>query len=213
MANPLVPTEFDIKHANQMEVATRELMRRSHDTIRVYNPLDHTFSFMYDRFWHRVPAKSYKDMERYLAMKFFKNICDKMIGDQIMLKGNELKALREKQMGKQFLDHYDENVQIWDRTPKMNDAELIAQVKKTVIIGLVEEYGADEPDLETPVPEQRFDPRSVHEQMFDSLTVISADMEPLVSLEELQGKSEPKPVSKEVALSKKDLEKEVIGEA
>lgn len=213
MPKSLAQEQFELKHATEMEIATRELQRRSLDTIRVYNPLDHTFSFMYDRFWHRTPAKSYKDFPRYLAMKFFKNICDYMIGQQITLKGNELKALREKQMGQQFLDHYEENVQIWDKTPKINDPDLIAQIKKTVLIGVVEEYGAEEPDQEMPVPEQKFDNRSVHEQMFDSLSVLSADSELPASMDELQGKTSPQPVIEQtVDISKAELEKEVISE-
>lgn len=215
---------FDVKHANEMEVAKRELMRRSHDTIRVYNPLDHTFSFMYDRFWHRVPSKGHKDMERYLAIKFFKNICDFMIGQQITKQGNELKAIREKQMGAQFLDHYEENVQVWDKVPTMNDPELMDQIRKVVIVGLVEEYGAyDEPVLGEQIPEARIDYRPVHEQMFDSIkpisqeaaeeivTPLAADTPLPASLEELQGKSAPAEEIQPVP-NKKKLEKEVLNE-
>jgi len=150
-------------------------------------------------------------MERYLAYKFFKNICDFMIGQQITKKGTELKALREKQMGQQFLDHYEENVQIWDRVPKINDPDLIAQIRKTVLIGVVEEYGAYEEEFEQPVPEQKFDSRSVHEQMFDSLSVLSSDSPLPASIEELTGQTEVKPASEEV--DKQTLEKEVISEA
>lgn len=197
---------FDVKHANEMEVARRELLRRSHDMIRVYNPLDQTFSFMYDRFWHRVPAKSTKDMERYLAMKFYKNICDKIIGVQIGKKGQELIDLRIKQMGRGYTDHYEENVEVWDRTPKMNDPELMAQVFKTVIIGVVEEYGLQEEDVEQPVPDAVTDYRSVHEQMFDALTPLSAESSLPASLDELQG------ISQETKLSKEDLANEVLNE-
>ncbi len=171
---------FDVQHANEMELATRELIRRSHNTIRVYNPLDTTFSFMYDRFWHRVAAKSYKDMDQYLALKFFKNICDKMIGDQIQKKGQELIDLRIKQFGSAYKDHYEENVEVWDRTPKMNDPELIAQIKKLVLIGVVEEFGAQNIDMAEPVPEPVTDYRSIHEQMFDNLEPISANTPLLV---------------------------------
>ena len=172
----LIPTEFDIKHANEMEIDTRERARRSHDTIRVFNPLSNTFSFMHDRFWHKVPAKSFRDMDRYLAMHFFKKICDFMIGQQIQTKGEELKKLREQQMGHQFLDHYEENVQVWDHTPKINDPDLINEIKKTVIIGLVKEYGMDMPEVqEMPVPETPTDFRDVHEQSFDTIDKIEED--------------------------------------
>lgn len=169
MAKTLQQEEFDIKHANEVELAKRELTRRALDTIRVYNPLNHTFSFMYDRYWHRIPAKSYKDLDRYLAIHFFKKICDKMIGDQIMVQGEELKKVREAQMGHQFLDHYEENVQIWDKTPKLDDPDLIEQIKKVVLIGLVEEYGMDEPEPEERVADAALDYRPLHEQIFSTI--------------------------------------------
>lgn len=169
MAKSLQQEEFDIKHANEVELAKRELARRALDTIRVYNPLDHTFAFMYDRYWHRIPAKSYKDLDRFLAIHFFKKICDFMIGQQIMTKGEELKALREKQLGKQYTDKYEENLQIWDRTPKLNDPELIEQIKAVVLVGVVEEYGADEPEPEQRIPDAPLDYRPMHERIFDSI--------------------------------------------
>lgn len=170
MPKTLAQEAFDLQHANELELALRELARRSHDIIRVYNPLDHTFSFMYDRYWHRIPAKSEKDLERYLAKHFFKKICDKMIGDQIMLKGEELKALREKQLGTQFLDKYEENIMIWDKVPKLDDPDMIEQIKQVVILGVVEEYGMDEPDeLEPQIIDKPIDYTPLHEQIFSTV--------------------------------------------
>ncbi len=177
MAKSLQQEEFDIKHANEVELAKRELARRALDTIRVYNPLDHTFAFMYDRYWHRIPAKSYKDLDRYLAVHFFKKICDYMIGQQIMAKGEELKAVREKQLGKQYTDKYEENIQIWDRTPKLNDPELIQQIKAVVLVGVVEEYGAEEPEPEARIPDEPLDYRPMHERIFDTIDKTSAPVE------------------------------------
>lgn len=212
--------QFDVKHANEMELTIRELMRRSHDTIRVYNPLDTTFSFMYDRFWHRVPAKSFRDMDRYLAMKFYKNIAEKMIGDQIRLKGQELIDLRIKQFGTAYKDHYEENVEVWDRTPKLNDPELLAQVFKTVIIGVVSEFGMEQVEQMEAEPIPQTDYRPLHEQMFDNLTPLSATSELPATVEELQGiQEEVKPVEAPVykskatlAAEKAELEKEALNE-
>jgi hypothetical protein len=171
----LNPTEFELKHSNEVELAKRELSRRSLDTIRIYNPLDKVFSYMFDGYWHRVPAKSYDDIYRYLANHFFKKICDYMINEQISLKGAELKELREKQMGRQFLDHYDENVEVWNKVPRKDDEQLIAQIKKTVVIGLVREYGLDlPPELEKQnIPSTDF--RPVHERMLDEIERIPDD--------------------------------------
>ncbi len=174
MAKSIQQEEFELKHANEVELAKRELARRALDTIRIYNPLDHTFAFMYDRYWHRIPAKSYKDLDRYLAMHFFKKICDFMIGEQIMAKGEELKKIRERQMGHVYTDKYEENVQIWDRTPKLNDPELIEKIKQVVLVGVVEEYGMDEPEPDTRVPDEPLDYRPMHEKIFSSIDKISA---------------------------------------
>ena len=151
-----------------MEVVKRELARQALDTIRVYNPMETTFSFMYDSYWHRVPAKSYMDMERFLARHYFKKICDYMIGQQIAVKGKELKAMREKQMGHEYTDHYQENLDVWEQTPKMNDPNLIEAIRKVVIIGVVKEYGAEAPEPQEQVTPS-MDMRSLHEQIFDQI--------------------------------------------
>lgn len=204
MVKSLAQEQFELKHQEEVELAKRELERRSLDIIRVYNPLEHTFPFMYNRYWHRIPAKSTKDLPRYLAIHFFKHICDKMIGDQINTEGEALKALREKQMGKQFLDHYEENVQIWDRTPKMNDPELIEQIKKVVIKGIVEEYGMDEPEPELREFDKPLDFRPLHEQVFATIDKVVADVVPD---EKLKPVDIPNP--KQPVMSKTDLEREI----
>lgn len=206
MALPQDPEEQKRYAQNQLELAKRELERRSHDRIRVYNPLDTTFSFMYDRYWHRVPAKSYRDFERYLAIRFFKKICDYMIGQQQMVKGQELKELREKQLGQQFLDKYEENVQIWDKVPKLNDPDLIEQIKQVVLIGVVEEYGMDEPPLEPEVHDNPQDMRGLHEQIFSSIDTIKAPehQEMLKPVENVPTPKKP--------TSKTELAKEVLDE-
>lgn len=210
--------EFEQKHNVEMEIATRELKRRSMDTIRVYNPLDTQFSFMYDRYWHRVPAKTEKDFDRYLAMHFFKKICDYMIGQQILAKGEELKAIREKQMGKQYLDKYEENTEVWDRVPTMNDPDLINEIRKIVIVGLVEEYGEDMPEEDLREPEAKIDFRPLHEQAFENIgrvpttpvdTVKPLDTSDTPPLEEILGSDRPAP---EKTTSKSKLLKEVTND-
>jgi hypothetical protein len=174
MPKTLAQEQFEIKHANELEIAKRELTRRQLDIIRVYNPLDHAFTYMQDRYWFKVPAKSYQDIPRYRALHYFKKICDYMIGQQIEVKGKQLMELREKQMGHVFLDKYEENVEIWNKVPRLNDPDLVQAIWKTVIIGLVEEYGSDQPDeFGSQVEERSQDFRNMHEQMFDNLSKVS----------------------------------------
>jgi len=195
----LTPTEFEIKHASEVELAKRELARKSLDTIRIYNPLDRVFKYMFDGYWHRVDPKAYDEVPRYLANHFFKKICDEMINEQIMVKGEELKALREKQMGRQFLDKYDENVEVWNKVPKKDDEGLINEIKKVVIIGLVREYGIDDIPEEARVPDAPIDFRPVHERVMDEIQRIPDDAE----VDKLMGKTKEIPLY----ISKKDQEK------
>lgn len=156
------------KREQQMEFSRREMQRKSLDTIRVFNPLEYTFKFKYDGYPQSVPAKSSKDFPRYLAVLFFKKISDEIIGQQIMAKGEELLKLREKQLGKSYLDKYEENREVWDKVPRLDDVELLAQIRDIVILGLVEEYGYDEVQ-EAPASIKPVDFRPMHDQLFSEM--------------------------------------------
>lgn len=150
---------------NKMEVSRREMQRRSLDTLRILNPLDYPFRYQWDGFWHSVPAHGTKDVERYLANHYFKKISATIIGLQAQAFGDQLLKLREKQFGKSFIDKYEENKEVWDRAPRIDDPDLLKQILDTVIVGLVEEYGMDLPIEGAPdVP--KVDMRSLHDQIF-----------------------------------------------
>lgn len=162
--------DFDIQAQREqsMEITRREMMRKSLDTMQIYNPLDTTFRFQWDSFWWSVPAKGTKDVPRYIAAHYFKKIADVLIGQQLLAKGEELKALREKQFGKTFNDKYEENIEVWNRVPKLDDIELRKQVADRVINGLVEEYGYDLPE-ELPTKGALIDFRSSDDQIFSKI--------------------------------------------
>lgn len=151
------------------EMRRREWARFSQDIIRVYNPLDQDFRFLYDGYPNTIKAKSYKDMERFKARLYVKKIVNHIIGDMQMAVGTDLIAKRRKRGLDEILDPYQENRQVWDKTPKLNDAQLQKQIISEVVIGLVEEYGKEEP-----LPEQRVTPRNPlensQEQIFGDLT-------------------------------------------
>lgn len=127
-----------------MELVRREMARKSRDLIRVYNPTDKPFRFTWDSYPIIIAARGTKDIERYLAEVYLRKMSQLLIGEQILQKGEELKALREQQMGKTFLDKFEENKEIWDRVPKLNDEQLIAEHASILIQGLVEEYGMED---------------------------------------------------------------------
>lgn len=173
----------------QMELTRREMYRKSMDTIRVFNPLEHKFVFYYDSRPFSVPPKGTKDFPRYLTNLYFKKIADYMIGQQQIAQGDELKKLREQQLGRSYLDHYEENIEIWDKTPKLDDPDLLKVIRDTVILGLVEEYGYEE-DLQAPTETRKVDFRSLHDQLLDN---VDKKVSPEVSTAPL------KPVKKKLA--------------
>lgn len=141
MANDF--SEIQQKREASMELTRREMERESRDTIRIYNPLDHTFVYKFDGYNHQVPSKGTKDEPRFLANHYFKKIAEYIIGKQSIEKGEELLNLRTKQLGKQFLDKYEENREVWDKVPRLDDPDLQREIKKVVILGVVEEYGME----------------------------------------------------------------------
>lgn len=151
------------------EARRREWARFSQDIIRVYNPLDQDFRFLYDGYPNTIKAKSYKDMERFKARLYVKKIVNHIIGEMQIAVGTDLIAKRRKRGLDEILDPYQENRQVWDKTPKLNDSQLQKQIISEVVIGLVEEYGKEEP-----LPEQRVTPRNplenTQEQIFGDLT-------------------------------------------
>ncbi|MBU6501172.1 MAG: hypothetical protein KGJ89_05395 [Patescibacteria group bacterium] len=178
--------------ANQLR--QRELARKSQDIIRIYNPLYQDFRFLYDGYPNTVKARETKDVERYKAELYFKKISQYIIGLSQIEKGEALLKKRRDRGLDEILDKYQESKQIWDNTPKMNDPQLLEQIAKVVIIGLVEEYGKEEP-----LPGQREEPKpemtNVDEIIFRKIAdrKIEAAPEPVA-----------KPVTKTLDEMKKD---------
>ncbi len=152
-----------------MEANRREMYRKSRDLIRVYNPLERSFRFMYDGFWHSVPANGTKDIERYLARHYFIKISEVIIGNEIIKRGEAMLKERSDKGFQPFLDKYEENKAIWDKTPKLNDPDLLRKIADLVILGLVEEYGMDVEDERSRENEKGYDPRPLADQVLDSV--------------------------------------------
>ena len=69
----------DNKPNPQVEKIRRELHRRSLDSIVIYNPLEEDYTVIWDKFRHVVPSKSERAFPRYIAMKYIKEITDRLI--------------------------------------------------------------------------------------------------------------------------------------
>jgi hypothetical protein len=129
--------------ALQGDALKREMEQRSHDVIRVHNPLTEDFRFMYDRVWWKVNAGADKDMERFLARKFFTDISQLIVGQMIAKKGEDMLDKRAREGKEQIYDKYIENKEIWDKMPRMDNKELLQKVMDDCILGVVERYGSD----------------------------------------------------------------------
>lgn len=160
------------------ELNRREMYRKSRDTIRIFNPLAIQFRFMHDSFWHTIPAKGTKDVERYLADLYFRKIAQHIIGEMGIKQGEALLVKRKKSGQPDYLDKYAENREIWDKSPRMDNSELLQKIKEDVILGLVEEYGMELPEE---LPNQpRIDTRDVYEKILSQDKRIPLEEKPLV---------------------------------
>lgn len=152
------PEEKRIQELKTAELKKREMARFAHDTIRIHNPLDIDFKFLHDGYVNIIKAHAYKDVERFKARLYFKKISQYIIGQMQTKKGEELLQKRKDRGLDEILDHYQENRQIWDKVPRLDNKELLEQIANEVIIGLVEEYGREEVleegERELPRPEQ-----------------------------------------------------------
>lgn len=174
------------RQERDMEQVRRELERKSHDTWRVYNPLDASvnfpqvghntpwvdhgnFVFYYDGYPNRVPPKAFKDMEFFRVRKYYEAISNFMINQLREIKGQEILE-KHRALGQgEYLDKYVENINVWDKVPRHNDETLLKKIADEVVIGLVEEYGLD---LAPPsaAPMERTDTRSLHDQILGTFS-------------------------------------------
>jgi len=125
----------------------RELERRSLDIIRIKNPDIKDFFVEWDKRYWRVPALGTLDVPRYIAIKYCKdkavdtinNINEKMHTQEVeerMKKG--LPPFESKW-------HEEQATYAQPRYPKTNDKEVLSKLYKEYWVGMVYEYGKDQP--------------------------------------------------------------------
>ena len=149
----------------------REREDRERDIIRIFNPLDHDFIYKYDgRNW-KVPAKSSKDEPRYLAEKFVHDICNYIIDQRIINKGESLiEDMRMK--GGNSIDLEDPlflNTKIWDKVDQASTRDKMrAEIIPLVVLGIVSRYGEDEEQVAQPI--QKRLSGNIEDQLFSEAT-------------------------------------------
>jgi hypothetical protein len=166
----------------------RELERRSLDTIMVYNPTDKDYLLEWDKHYHRVPSANKNmgfgngkmELSRYLADKYAREMKNLMINEveaKFMRKFKEEKELS----GHKFRDKYEENDAALPLAPKTNDPERIKEIYNVIILGVVREYGMDQP--ETPQGEE-IDTKTPEEKVLENMN------RPYVETEEIPNTTE-----------------------
>jgi hypothetical protein len=113
------------------------------DMIRVRNPLQEDFEFVYDMLPIVVPAQGTKDMERYLVRRYVWN----MIGHIYNIFAEEKMKKAEEAFRRNHPDVMDDpyliNTQIYDKMKQADDPEFQKKVIADCVIGVVSKYGSD----------------------------------------------------------------------
>ena len=183
------------------ELFHRELERRSLDVIRVKNPDPADFPLEWDKRYWRVPANGTLDVPRYLAIKYCK---DKAV-DTINKTAAKMHAQDMEERAKkglpQFESKWHEAQATYEqpRYPKTNDKELLSKLYSEYWVGLVYEYGKDQP-MAVDQPTEELDMTPIELKIIKELEGRRVDV------------SEPEPIKAEApptGFEKKELEKEV----
>jgi len=146
----------------------REMERRSLDTIMVYNPTEKDYLVEWDKHYHRVPSankdmgfgKGKMELSRYLAEKYAREMKNLIINEAEETFMREFRLEKEKS-GHKFRDKYEENDAALPLAPKTNDPERIKEIYNLIVLGVVREYGMDQPEapqgevMDTKTPEER----------------------------------------------------------
>lgn len=113
------------------------------DILRVKNPLDEDFTFIYDQMPITVVSKGTKDMERYFVRRYI----DAMIGHIYNLFAEKKMIDTEEAFKRTHPDVMDDpyliNTQIYDKMKRSDDPKFQKQVIDDCIVGVVKKYGSD----------------------------------------------------------------------
>lgn len=132
------PTRFLGNQVNHQKMYDFE-----RDILRVKNPLQQDFEFVYDMLPIVIPTGGTRDMERYLVRRYI----SAMIGHIYNLFAEKkMEQAREAFMRSHpdvMDDPYLINTQIYDKMKRSDDPEFQKKVIADCIIGVIKKYGSD----------------------------------------------------------------------
>lgn len=125
----------------------KQLHDFARDIVRVTNPTSKPFIWKHDGRGYVMQPGEMKDKERYWTDHYAKKLAEQVIGDLIMKQGEQAIIDQSKGNSDILYDKYIESMRVWERIPRKDDQQLLTKVMKTIVVGLVSKYGADEVDF------------------------------------------------------------------
>lgn len=113
------------------------------DILRVRNPLNQDFEFIYDGLPIIVPAQGTLDMERYLVRRYIWNMIGHIYQQFAARKMAEAEEAFRRNHPDVMDDPYLMNTQIYDKMKRSDDPEFQQKVIKDCIVGVVSKYGSN----------------------------------------------------------------------
>lgn len=143
------------------------------DTLRVKNPLDTDFTFIYDQIPVTVVSMGTKDMERYFVRRYI----DAMIGHIYNIFAEKKMTDAEESFRRTHPDVMDDpyliNQQIYLKMKRSDDPEFQKKVIADCIVGVVKKYGSDR-QLPKQVINGRLDPNTpLYQSLIDGFKTIT----------------------------------------
>jgi len=188
-----------------------EQYRRSLDIIRVKNPTSKDFFIEWDHRFHKVPANGTADVYRFLATNYCRSMKDQIINEMNQQMHDEAIVERQKKGLPAFNNKYEENYATYmtDPYPKTNDWNLAAKIYADLWLGLVSEWGKDNPNEVNPRAGE-VDQKPEEIKILESMQTKRVTSVPMA----VQGETQvPEPAfsfsSMKQQVNKEELEKEV----
>lgn len=150
--------------ADNIEKIRRELRRKSLDQLKVYNPLEESFSTVWEGFTYVIPSKQETNMLRYIAEKWMREFIDYMINEEEQ-KAADIENDKRKKKGWEPMNPQERD-QFDIRNKYMtNDPDKRLQYMTMVYKGVSQEHGLDLPEA----PVVKRDRRPQDEQILEEL--------------------------------------------
>lgn len=149
------------------------------DILRVRNPLNEDFEFIYDSMPVVVPASGTKDMERYLVRRYIWAMIGHIYNQITEDKYEKAHASFTRTHPDVIDDPYLINEKIWLKLPRADNPEFQQKVIKDCVIGVVSKFGTNR--MVAGKPKGALDPNTpLFQQLINDFKTIDGLDEPVV---------------------------------